>query len=232
LQCVLPVALQPARDKPVLGLDLAVAALGPLGLVSGALDLQPPLFQRGVVIDLELLCCLQRAVHPVGIFDTNLARYMDPEQVAKLRAGAARSGTSTQRIDGAPVGFKTVAQGVGTSVLVAISPQLDGVGGRYFEDCNEVPIIGSTIGGITRFVQQPPRKARLRSRTDGVLRGGREVQALSSDRAALSRSASASEEHRRGAADFLLIVARRPLIAVSGSPQPAKAPDAGKSARR
>ena len=30
---LLPVALKPARDEPVLGLDLAVAALGPLGLI-------------------------------------------------------------------------------------------------------------------------------------------------------------------------------------------------------
>jgi hypothetical protein len=33
--------------------------------------------------------------------------------------------------------FKTVEQGAATSVLLATSPLLDGVGGRYFEDCNE-----------------------------------------------------------------------------------------------
>ena len=33
--------------------------------------------------------------------------------------------------------FKTIAQGAATSVLVATSPQLEGIGGRYFEDCNE-----------------------------------------------------------------------------------------------
>ena len=32
---------------------------------------------------------------------------------------------------------KSVAQGAATSVLLAISPLLEGVGGRYFEDCNE-----------------------------------------------------------------------------------------------
>ena len=52
---VLPVALQAAGDEAVLGLDLAVAALGPLGLVSRALDLQPPLRERGVVVVLERL---------------------------------------------------------------------------------------------------------------------------------------------------------------------------------
>jgi len=37
----------------VLGLDLAVAAFGPLGLIAGALDLQPLLRQRRVVVLLE-----------------------------------------------------------------------------------------------------------------------------------------------------------------------------------
>ena len=60
---VLPVALQAAGDEPVLGLDLAVAALGPVGLVSGALDLQPPLLQRGVVVLLERFGRLQRGLH-------------------------------------------------------------------------------------------------------------------------------------------------------------------------
>ena len=63
LQRVLPVALQSARDESVLGLDLAVAALGPLCLVSGAFDLQPPLLQRGVLIGLERLGGLQRRLH-------------------------------------------------------------------------------------------------------------------------------------------------------------------------
>lgn len=36
---------------------------------------------------------------------------------------------------------KTVEQGAATTLLVATSPQLEGVGGRYFEDCNEaVPV--------------------------------------------------------------------------------------------
>jgi NAD(P)-dependent dehydrogenase (short-subunit alcohol dehydrogenase family) len=35
---------------------------------------------------------------------------------------------------------KTPPQGAATSVLLAASPLLDGVGGRYFEDCNESPV--------------------------------------------------------------------------------------------
>jgi NAD(P)-dependent dehydrogenase (short-subunit alcohol dehydrogenase family) len=36
---------------------------------------------------------------------------------------------------------KTPPQGAATSVLLAASPLLDGVGGRYFEDCNESPAL-------------------------------------------------------------------------------------------
>ena len=36
---------------------------------------------------------------------------------------------------------KTVPQGAATSVLLAASPLLDKVGGRYFEDCNEATVV-------------------------------------------------------------------------------------------
>lgn len=45
--------------------------------------------------------------------------------------------------------FKSVEQGAATSVLLAASPLLDGVGGRYFEDCNEAVIVASRDGGIS-----------------------------------------------------------------------------------
>ncbi|MFD4231446.1 SDR family NAD(P)-dependent oxidoreductase [Streptomyces sp. NPDC058545] len=36
---------------------------------------------------------------------------------------------------------KTPAQGAATSVLLAASPLVESVGGRYFEDCNEAPVL-------------------------------------------------------------------------------------------
>jgi NAD(P)-dependent dehydrogenase (short-subunit alcohol dehydrogenase family) len=36
---------------------------------------------------------------------------------------------------------KTPEQGAATSVLLVTSPELEGVGGRYFEDCNEAPTV-------------------------------------------------------------------------------------------
>ena len=63
-ECVLPVSPQAARDEPVLRPDLAIAPLRPLRLVSGALDLQPPLLQRGVVVLLERLAAGSAAFTP------------------------------------------------------------------------------------------------------------------------------------------------------------------------
>jgi NAD(P)-dependent dehydrogenase (short-subunit alcohol dehydrogenase family) len=64
------------------------------------------------------------AVHPGAIPATSLSRHMDLEKLARLVTSGGRS-------------FKTIQQGAATSVLVATSPLLDGIGGRYFEDCNE-----------------------------------------------------------------------------------------------
>lgn len=36
---------------------------------------------------------------------------------------------------------KTIEQGAATSVLLAASPLVDGIGGHYFEDCNESPVV-------------------------------------------------------------------------------------------
>src|ERR1700736_745804 len=70
------------------------------------------------------------AVHPGAISATNLSRHMDPNALA----GVVASGTYR---------YKTIEQGAATSVLVATSPLLEGVGGRYFEDCNEAPVVGA-----------------------------------------------------------------------------------------
>jgi NAD(P)-dependent dehydrogenase (short-subunit alcohol dehydrogenase family) len=76
------------------------------------------------------------AVHPGAIAETNLSRHMNREELGSLRA----SGTFR---------FKTIGQGAATSVLVATSPQLEGIGGRYFEDCNQAPVLGSTSPGTS-----------------------------------------------------------------------------------
>jgi len=50
------------------------------------------------------------------------------------------------RVDGKAPAFKSPAQGAATSVFVATAPLLDGIGGRYFEDCNEAEAVGNGNG--------------------------------------------------------------------------------------
>ena len=91
------------------------------------------------------------AVHPGAVAATNLSRYMSPEALAETRS----SGMYT---------FKTIEQGAATSVLVATSPQLEGVGGRYFEDCTEAPVVDAdptATFGVARHAVDPEAAARL-----------------------------------------------------------------------
>lgn len=60
---LLPVALQAALDEPMLWLDLAIATLSALCLIAGALDLQPPLLKRLIVVGLKRLSRDQRRLH-------------------------------------------------------------------------------------------------------------------------------------------------------------------------
>jgi hypothetical protein len=91
---------------------------------------------------------------------------MDPALVANLRADAAASGTTTATIKGAPMRFKTVEQGAATSVLVATSPQLKGIGGRYFEDCRQAEVlppdaVGTAPSGVAPYALDPDSAERL-----------------------------------------------------------------------
>jgi NAD(P)-dependent dehydrogenase (short-subunit alcohol dehydrogenase family) len=91
------------------------------------------------------------AVHPGAILATNLSRHLRPEAVADLRT----SGMYT---------FKTIEQGAATSVLVATSAQLEGIGGRYFEDCNEAPVVDSDPSspfGVAPHALDPAAATRL-----------------------------------------------------------------------
>src|SRR5215208_1177594 len=74
------------------------------------------------------------AVHPGGIA-TRLARHLDPGYIDRAVAESQLT-------------LKTPEQGAATSVLLATSPQLEGVGGRYFEDCNEAELV-EPVEGVT-----------------------------------------------------------------------------------
>jgi NAD(P)-dependent dehydrogenase (short-subunit alcohol dehydrogenase family) len=92
------------------------------------------------------------AVHP-GAIPTNLSRHMDPEALAALRASGMYR-------------FKTPQQGAATSILVATSPQLEGIGGRYFEDCNEAAVVDPSgsedlASGVAAYAVDPGNAERL-----------------------------------------------------------------------
>jgi NAD(P)-dependent dehydrogenase (short-subunit alcohol dehydrogenase family) len=92
------------------------------------------------------------AVHP-GAVDTNLARHLDPAVLEQIKASGQYQ-------------FKTAEQGAATSVLVATSPQLEGVGGLYFQDCNEAPVVDaadaeSTGAGVAAYAVDPTNAERL-----------------------------------------------------------------------
>jgi NAD(P)-dependent dehydrogenase (short-subunit alcohol dehydrogenase family) len=90
------------------------------------------------------------AVMPGAIF-TRLGRYVD----AKAASAAMQRQHSV----------KSVEQGAATSVLLAASPLLDGIGGRYFEDCNEAPVVARRgapgSGGVAAYALDPANAARL-----------------------------------------------------------------------
>ncbi|MCU1362503.1 MAG: short-chain dehydrogenase/reductase [Acidimicrobiaceae bacterium] len=63
---------------------------------------------------------------------------------------------------------KTPQQGAATSVLLAASPLVAGVGGRYFEDCNEAPVVseyGLYGGGVAPYALDPESAERLWDRS-------------------------------------------------------------------
>lgn len=108
------------------------------------------------------------SVHPGMIIDTGLSKHVDPEV---LRAAGAFDE------NGVPVRdperqFKTREQGAATSVWCATSPQLDGMGGVYCENCDVSPLIdtaeaeaafraSSGMAGVLPYAVDPDAAARL-----------------------------------------------------------------------
>jgi NAD(P)-dependent dehydrogenase (short-subunit alcohol dehydrogenase family) len=92
------------------------------------------------------------AVMP-GVVHTNLARHATPEDMARAQA----SGLLEQ------LPWKTVEQGAATSVLLAASPLLDAIGGRYFEDCNEAEPLhaDNPHSGVAAYALDRKAAARL-----------------------------------------------------------------------
>jgi NAD(P)-dependent dehydrogenase (short-subunit alcohol dehydrogenase family) len=94
------------------------------------------------------------ALMPGNIASTALARHMGPDDLANF-------GKETD-LTLPPV--KTIEQGAATSVLLAASPDVEGVTGRYYEDCAEAPVIHEReghAGGVAPYVLDPDNADRL-----------------------------------------------------------------------
>jgi NAD(P)-dependent dehydrogenase (short-subunit alcohol dehydrogenase family) len=97
------------------------------------------------------------AAHP-GPTPTNYQRNMDPERLRERTGGADIAAGEI------PAGWKSPQQGAATGVLLATSAALDGIGGRYFEDCNEAVPVDDANGyrsGVAPYALDPANADRL-----------------------------------------------------------------------
>ncbi|MGW7255182.1 hypothetical protein [Streptomyces sp. NPDC054834] len=96
---------------------------------------------------------------PGNIADTSLARHMDMRQVADFIASGELALPPQ----------KTVEQGAATSVLVAASPTVEGITGRYFEDCAQAEPV-TQRAGVAPYALDPENAARLWAVSEALVR--------------------------------------------------------------
>ena len=88
-----------------------------------------------------------------GAIRSNLQRHLDASELARMEERMAGS---------ADFAWKTPAQGAATSALLAASPLLEGVGARYFEDCNEaLPNVPGSRRGVAAHALDEEAATRL-----------------------------------------------------------------------
>ena len=97
-----------------------------------------------------------------GAIRTRLQRYVTDAELDRVRAQAGGGGAA----------WKTVRQGAATSVLLAASPLVEGVTGRYFEDCGDAgPHEPGTRRGVAGYALDPEAAARLWEVSEETLAG-------------------------------------------------------------
>lgn len=109
------------------------------------------------------------ALMPGGIW-TPLQRHWSAEK----RAAAEQQ--SSQAESAGLFHMKTPAQGAATSVFLATSPLVAGVGGRYFEDCQEAEVVDQLQGmtGVLPHALDPAAARRLWDVSQDLLEAARE----------------------------------------------------------
>lgn len=93
------------------------------------------------------------ALNPGRIASTGLIRHVDPAAVPPQSFDPeGRTGVSA----------KDIPQGAATSVLLAASPLVEGVTGKYFEDCQEAePFTPGVRRGVAAYALDPEKAVRL-----------------------------------------------------------------------
>ncbi|MDC2954396.1 SDR family NAD(P)-dependent oxidoreductase [Streptomyces gilvifuscus] len=95
------------------------------------------------------------SLHPGGIL-TPLQRHIPREEMIE-RGWIDEDGNILN-----PEGFKTPQQGAATQVWAATSPQLDGLGGVYLEDCDIAePATDDATSGVKSWATDPAQASRL-----------------------------------------------------------------------
>jgi NAD(P)-dependent dehydrogenase (short-subunit alcohol dehydrogenase family) len=107
------------------------------------------------------------ALMPGGIL-TALQRHVTPEQIEeRLRL----RGTS-----GKPMQLKTPEQGAATTLVLAVSPLVEGRSGLYFEDCNEaLPHEPGMPNGLAAYAHDPEAAAQLWKVSEDTLKIGEQA---------------------------------------------------------
>lgn len=121
--------------SPVVFADLFFARRGyDPGLAYGQSKTANALFAVGLTRRWGGDGVVANALMPGGIW-TKLQQYWDPDFLSQMKERAAGV-------------MKTPEQGAATSVLLASAPELEGVGGRYFEDCRQAEVVEEIRDGM------------------------------------------------------------------------------------
>jgi len=80
------------------------------------------------------------AVHPGGIL-TDLLKYMTDEELNAYGINRENGVAKVPDVTKVSERFKTVEEGAATTIWCAVSPQLNGKGGVYCEDCDIAPMV-------------------------------------------------------------------------------------------
>lgn len=103
------------------------------------------------------------AVHP-GVIQTELSRHLTPDTMAALQKSLSSGSTGgSSGGGGGRMSVKSIPQGAATTLYAATSPDLDGVGGRYLEDCHVAELTDDPAArsGVRAYALDPQRAAAL-----------------------------------------------------------------------